>query len=46
MEREQFDAPRLNMDQSVTDFYAFDTENVCLDGYQSLKGVGKIPVAI
>lgn len=45
-EAECLPAPKLSIREGITDFYAFDTENVCLDGYQSLKGVGKIPVAI
>lgn len=39
-------APKLVIEEGVDDFYAFNTENVYLDGYKSLKGVGKIPVAI
>lgn len=46
MEREQFDAPRLNMDQSVTDFYAFGVDSFDLDHYQSCGSIGKIPVAV
>jgi hypothetical protein len=34
------------IEEGVDDFYAFNTENVYLDGYKSLKGIGKIPVAI
>ena len=39
-------APRLVISDGVTDFYAFTTDNVYLEGYESLKGIGKIPVAI
>jgi len=39
------DAPRLILPEGETDFYAFTTDNVTLENYQSLKGIGKIPVA-
>ena len=45
-ENEILPAPKLVMEEGVDDFYAVNTENVYLDGYKSLKGVGKIPVAI
>ncbi|MBQ6003767.1 MAG: thymidylate synthase [Clostridia bacterium] len=45
-ENEILPAPKLVIEEGVDDFYAFNTENVYLDGYKSLKGVGKIPVAI
>jgi thymidylate synthase len=45
-ENEILPAPKLVIEEGVDDFYAFNTENVYLDGYKSLKGIGKIPVAI
>ena len=39
-------APKLVIADGVTDFYAFTADNVYLEGYESLKGIGKIPVAI
>ncbi|MBQ5956866.1 MAG: thymidylate synthase [Clostridia bacterium] len=45
-ENEILPAPKLVIEEGMDDFYAFNTENVYLDGYKSLKGVGKIPVAI
>ena len=34
------------MGEDITDFYAFNTENVWLEEYQNCGGVGKIPVAV
>lgn len=45
-EKDCLDAPKLIIEDGITDFYAFNTENVYLEGYQNLKGIGKIPVAI
>ncbi len=44
--RQGLPAPKLNLDKSLTDFYQFTTENVTLEGYKSLPGIGKIPVAV
>ncbi|MBR3295623.1 MAG: thymidylate synthase [Clostridia bacterium] len=44
-ENDILDAPKLVIEEGVTDFYEFTTENVYLDNYVSLKGIGKIPVA-
>lgn len=46
MEREGYAAPKLCMGEDITDFYAFNTENVWLEEYQNCGGVGKIPVAV
>ena len=46
MEREGYAAPKLCMGEDITDFYAFNTENVWLEDYQNCGGVGKIPVAV
>ena len=44
--RPPFDAPRLVMDQSITDFYAFTRDSLRLEGYESHPLDGKIPVAV
>ncbi len=46
MEREGYAAPTLRIQEEITDFYAFSTENVWLEDYQNCGGVGKIPVAV
>ena len=46
IELEQFDAPKFNIDTSITDFYKFTTDSFSLEGYQSHKTLGKIPVAV
>ena len=46
IELEQYDAPKFNIDTSITDFYKFTTDSFSLDGYQAHKTLGKIPVAV
>ena len=46
LEREQFDAPELRMNEEVTDFYAFRTEDFALENYRYTPLGTKLPVAI
>jgi len=45
-EREGVPAPKLKIEEGIDDFYKFNIKNVTLEGYQSLPGIGKIPVAV
>lgn len=44
--RPKFVAPRLIIDEGITDFYSFSTENVRLDQYQYGAKITGIPVAV
>ena len=44
--RKPYDAPKLWMDSSVTDFYAFTTESFRLENYEAWPLAEKIPVAV
>ena len=44
--RTPYEAPRLVMDTSVTDFYAFTRDSLKLEGYQSHPLDVSIPVAV
>ncbi|WP_294513476.1 thymidylate synthase [uncultured Intestinimonas sp.] len=44
--RKPYDAPKLWMDPSVTDFYDFTTESFRLEGYEAWPLAAKIPVAV
>ena len=44
--RKPYDAPALWIDPAVTDFYAFTTESLRLEGYESWPLAEKIPVAV
>lgn len=46
IERTPFEAPKLILDRSVTDFYHFTTDSIRLEGYRSHPLDVKIPVAI
>jgi thymidylate synthase len=46
IQRKPFDAPRLWVDPTVTDFYAFTPESVKLEGYESHPLKESIPVAV
>lgn len=46
LEREPYPAPRLELDPSVRDFYAFRLEHFQLHDYQYHPSLGKIPVAV
>lgn len=44
--RPKFDSPKLIIDEGITDFYSFSTENVRLDQYQYGPKITGIPVAV
>ena len=44
--RKPYDAPALWIDPAVTDFYAFTTESLRLEGYEAWSLAEKIPVAV
>ena len=44
--RTPYEAPKLWMDRSVTDFYAFTRDSFRLEGYQAHPLEDKIPVAV
>lgn len=44
--REPFEAPKLWMDPSITDFYKFTKDSFKLEGYQAHELEWSIPVAI
>ncbi|MDD4094899.1 MAG: thymidylate synthase [Oscillospiraceae bacterium] len=46
IERPRFEAPKLEIDKAVTDFYSFSTDNVHLSDYQYGPKVTGIPVAV
>ncbi|MCQ2466035.1 MAG: thymidylate synthase [Clostridia bacterium] len=46
IERPKFAAPKLVLDEGITDFYAFTTDNIHLEGYEYGPKITKIPVAI
>ena len=46
LENEQYPAPKLVIDRSVTDFYDFTVDSFDLPGYRWSEFSEKIPVAI
>ncbi|MCR5200807.1 MAG: thymidylate synthase [Saccharofermentans sp.] len=44
--REKYPAPKLVIDEGITDFYQFTTDNIRLEGYQYGEKVKGIPVAV
>ena len=46
IEREQFEAPKLIIDKSITNFYDFTVDSFQLENYQSTKLGKKLPVAV
>ena len=46
LEREAYPSPTLQLDESISDFYAFRPEHFRLVDYQHHGGIGKIPVAV
>ncbi|MCH4153141.1 MAG: thymidylate synthase [Saccharofermentans sp.] len=46
IERPEYPAPRLVIDEGVTDFYKFSVDNVHLEGYQYGEKIKGIPVAV
>lgn len=46
IERPKFAAPKLVIDEGITDFYQFTTDNIRLENYEYGEKITKIPVAI
>lgn len=46
IERPKFPAPKLVIDEGITDFYQFTTDNIHLENYQYGEKIKKIPVAV
>ncbi|MCR5529888.1 MAG: thymidylate synthase [Saccharofermentans sp.] len=46
IERPKFPAPRLLIDEGITDFYKFTVDNIHLEGYEYGEKIKKIPVAV
>ena len=44
--RTPYEAPKLIIDNSVTDFYSFTPDSFKLENYQAHPVGGKIPVAV
>ncbi len=44
--REMYPAPKVSLDPSVKDFYAFTTDHLQVSGYQTGEQVRNIPVAV
>ncbi len=45
-EREPYSAPKLLIDDTVKDFYAFGVDSFTLEKYQNHGSIGRIPVAV
>ena len=45
IERPSYPAPKLVIDEGITDFYAFTADNIRLEGYQYGEKITGIPVA-
>ena len=46
IQRTPYDSPKVTLDSSVTDFYAFTPDSFRLDGYTPAAFEEKIPIAI
>ena len=46
IERPKFPAPKLVIDEGITDFYQFTTDNIRLEGYEYGPKIKGIPVAV
>ena len=46
IERPKYPAPKLVLDEGITDFYQFTTDNIRLEGYESGPKIKGIPVAV
>lgn len=44
--REQFEAPKVTLDPSITDFYAFTPESFTVENYVHGEKIGKFPIAV
>ena len=46
IERPKYPAPKLVLDEGITDFYQFTTDNIRLEGYEAGPKIKGIPVAV
>lgn len=46
IERECFDAPKVTLDESVTDFYKFTPDSFTVTDYKHGEKIGRFPVAV
>ncbi len=46
IERECFDAPKVTLDESVTDFYQFTPDSFTVTDYKHGEKIGRFPVAV
>lgn len=46
IERECFDAPKVTLDESVTDFYKFTPDSFTITDYKHGEKIGRFPVAV
>jgi thymidylate synthase len=46
IEREQFDAPKVTFDPSITDFYSFTPESFKVENYVHGEKIGRFPIAV
>ena len=46
IEREQFDAPKVTLDPTITDFYQFTPESFKVENYVHGEKIGKFPIAV
>ena len=46
IKRECFDAPKVTLDPSITDFYQFTPESFKIENYVHGEKIGKFPVAV
>jgi thymidylate synthase len=46
IEREQFDAPKVTLDPSITDFYSFTPESFKVENYDHGEKIGRFPLAV
>ena len=46
IQRTPYDSPKVTLDSSVTDFYAFTPDSFSVEDYRHGEKIGKIPVAV
>ena len=46
IERESFDAPKVTLDPTITDFYAFTPDSFTIENYVHGEKIGRFPVAV
>jgi len=46
IKREVYDAPKVTLDQNVTNFYDFTPDSFTVENYQHGEKIGRFPVAI